>query len=99
MATEYLYEDCLLRAADAVIEQFSRNTLGSLRIPLAWMAVEVGQTKHERVRVEIGVTSNPRGPVYSPPAFRNAAFNLDLPASEEGRLRAFLDEAARSVGR
>ena len=99
MTTEYLYEDCLLIAGDGVIEQFSRNNLGSLRIPLAWMAVEIEQTKHERVRVEIGVTSNPQGPVYSSPAFRSAAFNLDLPASEEGRLRTFLDEAARSVGR
>jgi hypothetical protein len=96
---EYEYDGHLLRVEDAVLEQFSRVVLGSERIPLAWLAVGLEPRKHDQVRVEIGMASSPDAPFYSSPAFREARFNFEIPASEEAKLRAFLDAAARSVGR
>jgi hypothetical protein len=45
------------------------------------------------------MASNPEAPFYSSPTFREARFNFEIPAAEEAKLRAFLDAAARSVGR
>jgi hypothetical protein len=98
-AAEYQYDGHLIRVDDTVLEQFARGVLGSERIPLAWLAVGLESRKHDQVRVEIGMASSPDAPFYSSPAFREARFNFEIPAGEEANLRAFLDAAARSVGR
>lgn len=95
----YEYEANLLWAAEGVLEQFSRVAFGSKRIPIAWLAVGLEQRKHDRVGVEIGMASTPESPLYSSPAYRDAAFNFEIPAAEEANLRAFLDEASRNAGR
>jgi hypothetical protein len=98
-AAEYEYDGHLIRVDGAVLEQFSRGVLGSERIPLAWVAVDLEPRRHDQLRVEIGMASSPEAPFYSSPAFREARFNFEIPAAEEAKLRAFLDAAAGSAGR
>ena len=96
MALEYLFDGYLLRVEDGVIERFSRAIAGSYRIPLAWASAEFEQRKHDVVRVQIGMTTDPEAPFFSSPAFTNPAFTLEVPSSEEPRLREFLLTAART---
>jgi hypothetical protein len=98
-AAYYEYDGNLLRVGEGVLEQFSRAVLGSKRIPLAWVAVGLQARRHDEIRVEIGMAPSPESPFYSSPSFMEPAFIFDVPAVEEPRLRAFLDEAARSAGR
>jgi hypothetical protein len=98
-APEYAYEGQLIRVEDGVLELFSRTVLGSLRLPLGWVSARLQPQKHDTLLVEIGTTDDPSAPFFAPPAIRNAAFNFQIPSSEEARLRGFLEDAARSVGR
>lgn len=95
----YSYNGHLMRVDDGVLEVFSRSVFGSKRIPLEWVCVSLESGKHDQLRVEVGMANVPGPPFYSRPTFRDAPFNFDIPATEEATLRAFLDDAARSVGR
>jgi hypothetical protein len=99
MALEYVFEGYLVRAEDGVIEQFSRTVAGSYRVPLAWAAAQFEQRKHDAVRVQIGMAADPVASFFSNVAFTNPAFTLEVPSSEETRLREFLQAAARNAGR
>jgi hypothetical protein len=99
VALEYVFEGYLLRVEDGVIEQFSRAIAGSYRVPLAWASAQFEQRKHDAVRVQIGMAADPAASFFSDVAFTNAAFTLDIPSSEERRLREFLQAAARTAGR
>jgi hypothetical protein len=98
-AREYTYEGQLIRIDDGVLELFSRTVLGSLRLPLAWVSAGLQPQKHDTLLVEIGTANDPSAPFFAPPAIRNAAFNFQIPTSEEARLRGFLEDAARSAER
>jgi hypothetical protein len=99
MAVDYVFEGYLLRVEDGVIEQFSRAIAGSYRVPLAWASAQFEQRKHDVVRVQIGMATEPEASFFSSVAFTNPAFTLEVPAFEEPRLREFLQEAARAAGR
>jgi hypothetical protein len=98
-SSSYEFDGNLLQIGDGVLEQFSRTVLGSKRIPIRWVAVQLEPAKHDAVRVQVGMASNPEAPFYSSPPIVEKAFNFTIPATEEPRLRAFLDAAARSHGR
>jgi hypothetical protein len=98
-AIEWAYENHLIRAADGVLEQFARLTVGSHRIPIAWVAAQLEPSKHDQVRVQIGAASNPGAAFYSAPAYVKDAFTFEIPSSEEARLRAFLDGIRAASGR
>ncbi len=96
---EYRYEGHMLRLADGVLEQFALLVAGSVRTPLAWCCASLEPRKHDVVRVQLGTSTEADAPFYSAPSFVNQAFTFEIPAGEEPRLRAFLDEAARLGGR
>lgn len=82
-----------------MLEQFSRVVVGSVRTPQVWMCAQLEPRKHDVVRVLIGTALDPQAPSFSDVSFANQTFNFDMPAAEEPRLRAFLEQAARSSGR
>ena len=96
---EYRCEGHILRVADGILEQFAVHVAGSVRTPLAWCCASLELRKHDVVRVQIGTTMQADASFYSQPSFMNQAFTFEVPAAEEDRLRAFLDEAARLGGR
>jgi hypothetical protein len=49
--------------------------------------------------VQIGTALDPDAPFFASVWFANQAFTFEMPAAEEPRLRAFLEQAARSTGR
>jgi hypothetical protein len=98
-AVEWAYDSHLIRADDGVLEQFARWTVGSHRIPIAWVAVQLQPAKHDQVRVQIGAAKDPAAPFYSEPAFVKDVFTFEMPSSEEPRLLAFLDEVRAATGR
>jgi hypothetical protein len=97
--TAFTADGHLLQFADGVLEHFAAHVAGSVRMPAVWTCANLEQRKGDLVRVEIGTTTDPAAPFYSSPMFRSAAFVFDLPAADEPRLRAFLDEVARESGR
>jgi hypothetical protein len=99
VAIEYAFEDNLVRVEDGVIEQFSRAIAGSYRVPLAWASAQFEQRKHDVVRVQIGIASDPQASFFSSIAFTNPGFTIELPSSQEPRLREFLQAAAQTAGR
>lgn len=99
MTSEYAFGDYLVRVDDGVIEQFARSVATSYRIPLAWAAAEFEQRKHDVVRVRIGVAADPAAGLFSSVAYANTLFSMEIPGSEEPRLRDFLSGIARDAGR
>jgi hypothetical protein len=93
------YDDTLVRMDDSVIELFRRIVVGSQRIPLVWAGVQLKPKKGDQIHVNVGTSIEPTGPFYKDGIISNGAFNFDVPASEEPRLREFFDEAARRAGR
>jgi hypothetical protein len=93
------YDDTLVRMDDAVIELFRRIVVGSQRIPLVWAGVQLKPKKGDQIHVNVGTLIEPTGPFYNDGIISNGAFNFDVSASEEPRLREFFDEAARRAGR
>jgi hypothetical protein len=81
------------------MEQFSQVIAGSYRVLLAWASAQFEERKHDVVRVQIGIASDRQASFFSSVAFTNPAFTLDIPSSEEPRLREFLQSAARTAGR
>jgi hypothetical protein len=49
--------------------------------------------------VRIGVAADPAAAFFSGVAFTNTMFSIEIPASEEPRLREFLSEVARAARR
>jgi hypothetical protein len=96
--TDYTFQDHLIRAENGVLEQFARSIVGTVRVPLAWVAAQLEPRKHDMVRVQIGVAA-PDAPLFSDVAYMSPAFTFEIPADEEPRLRAFLTDAAREAGR
>ena len=82
-----------------MIEQFARTVATSYRIPVAWAAAEFEQRKHDVVRVRIGVAADPAAGFFSGVAYTNTLFSIEIPGSEEPRLRDFLSGVARHAGR
>ena len=99
MAFDYAFGDYLVRADGGVLEQFARTVATSYRVPVAWAAAEFEQRKHDVVRVRIGIAADPAAGFFSRLAYSNTLFSLELPASEEPRLRDFLSRIARDAGR
>jgi hypothetical protein len=82
-----------------VLEQFARFTVGSHRIPIAWVAVQLEPSKHDRLRVQIGAATDMAAAFYSAPALMKDAFTFEIPISEEPPLRVFLDGIKTASGR
>lgn len=99
MPSEYAFGDYLVRVDGGVIEQFVRTTASSYRVPVAWASAEFEQRKHDVVRVRIGVAADPTAAFFSGVAYTNTLFSIEIPGSEEPRLRDFLREVAREAGR
>jgi hypothetical protein len=99
VTAEYAFGDYLVRVDGGVIEQFARAVAGSYRVPVAWAAAEFEQRKHDVVRVRIGVAANPAAGFFSGVAYANSLFSMEIPGSEEPRLRDFLSWVAREAGR
>ncbi len=99
VAYEYAFGDYLVLADGGVIEQFARTAATSYRVPVAWAAAEFEQRKHDVVRVRIGVAADPAAGFFSRVAYTNTLFSIEVPGSEEPRLRAFLSAVAREAGR
>jgi hypothetical protein len=49
--------------------------------------------------VRIGVAADPAAAFFSGVAYTNTMFSIEIPASEEPRLRDFLRRVARDAGR
>ena len=99
MTSEYAFGDYLVRVDGGVIEQFARTTATSYRVPVAWAAAEFERRKHDVVRVRIGVAADPTAAFFSGVAYTNTLFSIEIPGSEEPRLRDFLSGVARDAGR
>ena len=99
VTSEYAFGDYLVRVDGGVIEQFARTAATSYRVPVAWAAAEFEQRKHDVVRARIGVAADPAAAFFSRVAYTNTPFSIEIPGSEEPRLRHFLSEAARQAGR
>ena len=99
MTAEYAFGDYLMRVDGGVIEQFARTVATSYRIPVAWAAAEFEQRKHDVVRVRLGMAANPAAGFFSGVAYTNTLFSMEIPDSEEPRLRAFLTAVAQAAGR
>ena len=99
MTAEYAFGDYLMRVDGGVIEQFARTVATSYRIPVAWAAAEFEQRKHDVVRVRLGMAANPAAGFFSGVAYTNTLFSMEIPGSEEPRLRAFLTPVAQAAGR
>lgn len=99
VTAEYAFGDYLVLVDGGVIEQFARTAATSYRVPVAWAAAEFEQRKHDVVRVRIGVAADPAAAFFSRVAYTNTLFPMEIPGSEEPRLRAFLLGAAREAGR
>ncbi len=93
------YDDVLVRIDDTVIEVFHRLVMGSQRTPLAWAAVQLKPKRGDQLNVAIGQSNDPNGPFYTDQVVSTGAFTFDVAASDEAKLRAFFDEAARRGGR
>jgi hypothetical protein len=99
VASEYAFGDYLVRVDGGVIEQFARTVATSYRVPVAWAAAEFEQRKHDVVRVRIGVAADPAAAFFSRVAYTNTLFAIEIPGSEEPRLRDFLSRSAQDAGR
>lgn len=88
-----IFGDILLRFDQSVIELFQKVVIGSQRTPLIWAGADLQPSKGDQIQVNIG-TSRGEG-FYNSSIISNGAFTFKIPTSEEPRLRAFLDEAAR----
>jgi hypothetical protein len=93
------YDDTLVYMDESVIEVFRRIVVGSQRTPIVWAGVQLKPKKGDQIQVNIGTSVEPAGPFYTDGIISNGAFNFSVPNSEESRLRAFFDEAARRAGR
>jgi len=89
----YTYGGTLVRLDDTVIEVFRQIVTGSQRTPLVWSGADLQPRKGDQLRVTIGVRQGDA--FYCDTVTTDGAFTFDVPASEEPRLRAFLDEAQR----
>jgi hypothetical protein len=99
VTSEYAFGDYLVRVDGGVIEQFARTIATSYRVPVAWASAEFEQRKHDVVRVRIGVAGDPAAGFFSGVAYANSMFSIEIPGSEEPRLRDFLSGVARDAGR
>ena len=99
VTSDYAFGDYLVRVDGGVIEQFARTAATSYRVPVAWASAEFEQRKHDVVRVRIGVAADPAAGFFSGVAYTNTMFSIEIPASEEPRLRDFLRGVALDAGR
>jgi hypothetical protein len=99
VTSEYAFGDYLVRVDGGVIEQFARTIATSYRVPVAWASAEFEQRRHDVVRVRIGVAADPAAGFFSGVAYANSMFSIEIPGSEEPRLRDFLSGVARDAGR
>jgi hypothetical protein len=83
-----------IRLDGDVIEVFRRGVEGSSRVPLRWLGAELTPRKNAEIRVGIGQRIDEAKPFYSS-VYGSSRFLFDIPATEQPRLQAFLDEVAR----
>jgi len=93
----YVYEDTFLRLDGSTIEVFRQLAIGSQRTPLVWAGAVLEPKKNDQLHVTIGVAQSDG--FYCSSVTSNPVFSFTIPASEEPRLRTFLDEAAHRSGR
>jgi hypothetical protein len=91
-----VFGDTVLRLDQSVIELFKQVVVGSQRTPLIWAGADLKPSKGDQIQVNVG-TSRGDG-FYNSDIISNGAFKFKIAASDEPRLRAFLDEAARRAG-
>ena len=99
-ALELAIGDDLLRVDDGVLELFRQSFDRSLRVPIAWVGVEIDEGKHGSVVLCVG-TANPIGPVLYGPSVRVLGnyWPLETTVGDEPRYRAFFGQVAALAGR
>jgi hypothetical protein len=93
----YVFEDTLLRLEGSVIEVFRQLATDSQRTPLIWAGADLEPKKGDQIQVTVGLRQGD-GFYGNKIVASNAVFSFGIPASEEPRLRSFLDEAERRAG-
>jgi hypothetical protein len=97
---EFTMEGWLLRADEAVLEVFSRASLGSLRLPFAFVSVTLEDRKNGVLRVRPGLAPDPSVPFYGGATVATGGmWMIDVPLADQPALRAFLDAVAARTGR
>ena len=82
----------------AVVETFHDDYDKSFRSPATWFGVKAEGRKHDQVRFSIGRAGPGRGPLYgSDVELQWTDVLVDVPMSEEPRMRDFLTAIAQAV--
>ena len=85
-------DSVILRFDGVVVELFLKTFDKSLRIPAAWLGVQVKPGKHGAIRLEVG-TSATAGPRYGPEvAVFGNYWPIDTTIDEEPIYRAYFEK-------
>lgn len=97
---ELAIADSLLRLDNGVVEVFKQSYDKSLRLPAAWVGVELHPEKHDRVSLRIG-TANPIGPVLYGQGVTVLGnyWPIEVDAVDEQQVRSFFEQVAAASGR
>ena len=98
--TQFASGDVLIVADNLVVEVFHRSYERSVRLPAAWLGVQVQSAKHDEFQVKFGRADPPDQAIYGEDLnVSNYLIVFRLPAADEPRLRAFFTEVAARAGR
>jgi hypothetical protein len=89
-----------IRVEDGIVEFFNQLMLGSLRVPLPWVGVEVRPGRHDSVQLNFGI-ANPVGSLMYGQSVSVIVgqWGIKVEAADEARCRAFFAEIAPVCGR
>jgi hypothetical protein len=83
-----------------VFEVFSRVSLGSLRLPFAFVSVTLEDRKDGTLRFRPGLAPDVSVPFYGGNTVATGGmWMIDFPAADQPALHAFLDAVAARTGR
>jgi hypothetical protein len=93
-------ESMYIRVEDGIVEFFSPLILGSLRVPLSWVGVEVRPGRHDSTQLNFGI-ANPAGPMMYGQSVSviSDQWGIKVDPADEARCRSFFAEIASLCGR
>ena len=91
----YHYDDTVLMLDEHLIHCYGRMVTGSRSTPLIWAGAQLKPKHGDKIAVRIGSASETGLPFYNDEVMADLPGVFDIPTSEEPKLRAFLDEAAK----
>lgn len=96
---DLIRDSVILRFDGVVVELFLRSFAKSLRVPAAWLGVQVKAGKHDSVLLRFG-TTNAGELLYGPDvAVLGDYWPIDTTAAEVDAFRQFFAQVAAAVGR